>query len=172
MTNPATTAKPGDLLQSATGDRWFLAADPRRDSDPWVQTTSASSYGYRWRTQGQAEAAGLMPLPPAADVVDAEVHEDCCGEHGTPAGLRWAADEVQKIAWSDTASRSAVDLRREADRLDRKAEEAERDQKDREVAEKIADEHDDFCDATSPGHAKFVAAVLAGIRAGREEANR
>jgi hypothetical protein len=155
------TAKPGDVFVSAIGERWFLAADPDRDPQPWVQVTG---HDYTWRKQAKAEAAGLTPLVSAADVV----------EHGTPAGLHWAADEVEQYAGRDTASRSAVDLRREADRRERKAEEAARDKKDRELAEKIAREHltHGVLTATVPLiRDSIFGAVLAGIRAGREEAD-
>ncbi|KXP00882.1 hypothetical protein [Tsukamurella pseudospumae] len=51
-----------------------------------------------------------------ATVVDAQVHEDCCGEHGTPTGLRWAADEVEQSMrdeWENAPQLAAGDRDRD-----------------------------------------------------------
>ena len=64
--NAAVGVLPGWRGTDPDGGTWVLTAD--RDSAPWTYVnTSGGSDGHRYRTQGEAEAAGLVPLIPAPD---------------------------------------------------------------------------------------------------------
>ena len=59
-TNPADTAKPGNVFRASNGATWILTADA--DAAPWICVRGSRT---RWRDDDGAREAGLVRMVPA-----------------------------------------------------------------------------------------------------------
>lgn len=171
---------PGWRGTDPDGGTWVLTPDA--DYRPW-HYLNQDGYSETWRSQEEAEAAGLVPLVSQNSARDAEFYR--LGYEGgrlaaavtAPApldpgnpDLRAVVEALQVLGrrWPDHGilRNARTFLAAEADRLDRERAEAEQDASDRKRAEEIADQHGviDIDGAMD--------LVLAGIRDERERAGR
>ena len=119
--NPAVGALPGWRGTDPDGGTWVRRPDECRPSARWLE--AATNGDVHYRTQEEAEAAGLEPLymVQLPDPLPAPLDPDN-PEHGTPAGMRWAADEIGGMLDGLEGEFSVYELRDElraaADRME------------------------------------------------------
>lgn len=192
--NPAAGALPGWRGTDPDGGTWVLTEDA--DAEPWIHVDARGQWdnGPRpdmWRTQEEAEAAGLVPLvaetqpvlssaifapKPRLTIADLRFEPAAPAplDPDNPDHLRQVADvleampgETFQAAWESLNER----IFRLEDAAAEKAREAEQDAADRKRA-------DEFIAAATPGssytpdHLRY--AYLTGIRAerARQEAEK
>ncbi|TWS25578.1 hypothetical protein FK530_22940 [Tsukamurella conjunctivitidis] len=148
--NPAVGAQPGWRGTDPDGGTWVRLT--RRSGHPWLEITATG--GLHFRTQEEAEAAGLVRLIPAVGYHYDERGEDVVPDveggaapldPGNPERFRQAAESAREMAKSphlDTATweHIAATFESQADRLDREHAEAEQDASDRAEADNYAKE--------------------------------
>ncbi|MET9329498.1 hypothetical protein [Tsukamurella sp. NPDC003166] len=163
--NPAVGARPGWRGTDPDGGTWVR--QPHGKPGRWAHFTAAGELVFR--SQEEAEAAGLVPLysfPEFESIgwVRAEVAAPAPLDPGNPEHLRQVAEFVLE-AMGTAYQPVVIDMHSKAARLEAAAAEAEQDASDRKRATDFVDEngHEMY-----PTEREFAAeAFLAGLRAER-----
>ncbi|RDB46170.1 hypothetical protein [Tsukamurella tyrosinosolvens] len=90
--NPAATAQPGWRGTDPDGGTWVLAARATATYPWWYVSANGENYG--WRSQEEAEAAGLVRLIPAVGYHYDERGEDVVPDDAAPAPIAPGARAV------------------------------------------------------------------------------
>lgn len=190
--NPAATARPGWRGTDPDGGTWVLMVD-EDGTFPW-HFCGGDGIGEDWRSQEEAEAAGLVPLVAETDVkaavdayvtavaveraeltaalADARSAAPAPLDPGNPEHLRQVRDYLDEVngGGADDVWSSLQDvqdwLTGEAERLEQEQREAEQDAADRKRAAELVEQAYAAADGTFVSKESI---ALAGIRAGRAE---
>lgn len=158
-THPADTAKPGDAFHDEAGHTWVM--DPDYNT-PWF--TPIQVDGRSWHTAAEARERTLTPLAPPMPADWCTLTHFDTPDASNPAHAKFV------VAWLASAEpfEIGMNLGDAIQAVDAYAGRLDTDNADQALAEQIALAHGAWKASSPTARYSVTAAVVAGIRAGRD----